>query len=57
MSKPIRDKKGHYRKFMDAIDEEIETFRQIRQLFLKLQFKDSHEWVMRWMLDFYRPKQ
>jgi len=42
---------------MDAIDEEIETFRQIRQLFLKLQFKDSHEWVMRWMLDFYRPKQ
>lgn len=41
---------------MDSIDEEIETFRQIRELFLKLQFKDSHEWVMRWMRDFYRPK-
>lgn len=54
MSKPIRDKKGHYRKFLDSVDEEIKTLREIRALFEKLEFKDSQWWVMRWLYDFYR---
>lgn len=50
----IRDKKGHYRNFFDAVDEEIETLREIKRLFSKLQFQNSHWWVMRWMYDLYR---
>lgn len=49
VSKPIRDKKGHYRKYIDSIDEELKTLKGIVELFQKLEFKESHRWVIWWL--------
>ena len=49
MSKLTRDKKGHYRKYMDALDEEIGTMKKIVDLFSQLEFKQSHLWVIWWL--------
>lgn len=49
MKKPTRDKKGHFRKHMDSLDEELETVRKIASLFNELEFKQSHLWIIWWL--------
>lgn len=49
MKKQIRDKKGHFRKHLDSVDEELETIKKIVELFKKLEFKDSHRWITLWL--------
>lgn len=49
MKKVVRDKKGHFRKHLAGVDEELKTLKKIVMLFKRLEFKDSHRWIIWWL--------
>lgn len=48
-----RDKKGRFRKFMDSVDEELNTLKKVRNIFINLHFVSSHVWVILWLSQLY----